>query len=220
MTKKPKIKIVQCFWEGRKRSDSMNRDINETYCLRNGYEYIVKTFIPRDDRAYRWSKIPAMREEMHDCDFLLYLDADVFVFSHDLRIEEELIPQLENKQIMMSVQDNQLSHTEIIFVRNTEKAAKMLRVWDESSEHPEMEEFRFKSPCEQEAFCRTIMKDYADDVKLLDEYYLSKSSCGMCVRHLMGMKDEEQYKMQKTFLASREGVLAVFCELALHAVLT
>ena len=220
MTTKPEIKIVQYFWEGRKRSDQFNREINETYCLRNGYEYAAKTFLPREDRAACWSKIPAMREEMHDCDFLLYLDADVFVYSHDLKVEEELIPQLEDKQIMMCATDSHLPRTEIIFVRNTPKAAEMLRIWDESSEHPEMKEFRFKAPCEQEACTRTIMKEYVDDIKLLEEYYLSQSSCGMCVRHLLGMKDEERYKTQKTFLASRKGMLAVFCELTLHAILT
>jgi hypothetical protein len=220
MTTKPEIKIVQYFWEGRKRSDQLNREINEAYCLRNGYEYVAKTFIPRDDRAIRWSKIPAMREELHDCDFLLFLDADVFFFSHDLKVEEELIPQLADKQIMMCADDQHRPHTEIIFVRNSLRTVEMLRLWDESSECPSMKEWCFNMPCEQEACVRTMMKDYADDVQLLEEYYLSKSSCGMCVRHMMGMKDEERYKTQKTFLASREGMLAVFCEMALNTMLT
>jgi len=99
---KPVIKIVQYHWGEQNRSYAVNQQINAMYCRRHGYEHIVKTFIPRDDRTHRWSKIPSMREELHDCDFLLYLDADAFFYSQELRIEDELIPFLEDKHIMMS----------------------------------------------------------------------------------------------------------------------
>ena len=97
---KPTIRIVQYHW-GEQRSYGVNRRINEAYCRRHGHELIVKTFMPREDRAVRWSKLPAMREELHDCDFLLYLDADAFLDSHERRIEEELLPLLGDKHIMM-----------------------------------------------------------------------------------------------------------------------
>jgi hypothetical protein len=84
MSAQPAIKIVQYHWGKQNRSYLLNKKINETYCRRHGYGYVVKTFIPRDDRVYRWSKIPAMREELHDCDFLLYLDADAFFYSREL----------------------------------------------------------------------------------------------------------------------------------------
>jgi len=165
---KPKIKIVQYHWGEQNRSYEVNRQINEAYCWRHGYEHIVKTFVPRDDRSPHWAKIPAMREELHDCDFLLYVDADAFFYSHELTIEEELLPLLGDKQIMMSADytcegirhQPDKPNTGVILMRNTEQVAEMLRVWDESSERPGLERFRFDLSHEQEPCFQTIWQEY------------------------------------------------------------
>ena len=217
MTTTPNIKVVQYHWGEQNRSYQITRQINEAYCQRYGYEYVVKTFIPRDDRSPHWAKIPAMREELHDCDFLLYLDADAFFYSHELRIEEELIPLLEDKQIIMSADyacegirhQPDKPNTGVILVRNTGKTAEILRVWDESSERPGLEEFRFNLFHDQEACYRTVWQEYADDVKLLKDYYLMNGFCGVLIRHLMGQKDDERLETLKKFLRDRNGIIPV-----------
>jgi len=214
MSKTPNIKVVQYHWGDHNHSYLINSQINATYCYRHEYDYVVKTFVPRSDRAWRWSKIPAMREELHDCDFLLYLDADAFFYSQELRIEEELIPHLGNKQIMMSAncvaeRDRQQSNqpnTGVILVRNSEKAVEILRVWDEASERPELAILRFELPHEQEACFRTIWQEYAKDVKLLKDYYLMNGINGIFVRHLMEMAEEHRFQIQKKFLLDRKGI--------------
>ena len=221
MTPKSKIKVVQYHWGDQNYSYLLSRQINEAYCRRYGYEFVVKTFPPRDDRAWRWSKIPAMREELHDCDFLLYLDADAFFYSHELRIEDELLPLLGDKQIMMSADHicEQYRHqsdkpnTGVIFVRNTEKSAEILRIWDESSERPGLEEFRFGAHHEKDTCFRTIWQEYADDVKLLTDYYLMNGLYGIFIRHFMGMKDEDRLNGFKTFLENRREMSLIFVEL-------
>ena len=213
---KPTIRVVQYHWGDQNHSYQVNRKINETYCRRHGYEYIVKTFVPRDDRSHHWAKIPAMREELHDCDFLLYLDADAFFYSHELRIEE-LIPLIGNKQIMMSADyrceelrfQPDKPNTGVVLVRNSEKAAEMLRVWDESSERPGLEGFRFNQSHEQDTCYLTMWQEYAGELKLLSDYYLMNGLCGMFIRHLMGMQDDKRLEIQTTFLADREGTISV-----------
>ena len=217
LSAKPAIKVVQYHWGEQNHSYEINRQINEAYCRRHGYEFVLKTFPPRDDREWCWSKIPAMREELHDCDFLLYLDADAFFYSQELTIEEELIPLLENKQIMMSAnhmsegirhQPNQ-PNTGVILVRNTDKAAEILRRWDESSERPGLEQFRFGLAHEQETCFRTIWQEYAAEVTLLADYYLMNGLCGMFIRHLAGQTDEERLNSQKEFLENHKDVIHV-----------
>ena len=204
---KPVIKIVQYHW-GTHPSYSITQRINEAYCRRHGYEYVLKTFMPRHDRSPHWAKIPAMREELHDCDFLLFLDADAFFYSQELKVDEELFPFLGTKHVMISadtVSEKYRPHpdkpnTGVILLRNTPISAEFLRVWDESSERPGLEEFRLKPFHEQETCFRTVWQEFAKDVVLLKEYYLMNSHCGIYIRHLMGMKEEERLRHLKMFL--------------------
>ena len=217
MSEKPEIRVIQYHWGEQNRSYQITREINTAYCQRHGYEFIVKTFIPRNDRSPHWAKIPAMREELHDCDFLLYLDADAFFYSHELMVEEELTPFLEDKQIMMSADhvcerlrcNPDKPNTGVILVRNTKESAEILRVWDESSERPGLEEFRFNQYYEQETCFQTIWQEYATDVKLLTDYYLMNGLFGMFIRHLMGMNDENRLEALKRFLTERRGIIPV-----------
>ena len=213
----PVIKVVQYHWGEQNHSYQMTRKINEAYCRRHGYEFVVKTFVPRDDRAWRWSKIPAMREELHDCDFLLYLDADAFFYSHELRIEEELLPLLNDKQIMMSANtvcersrhQPDKPNTGVVLVRNSDRSAEMLRMWDETSECPGMEGYRFGMQHEQDTCFPTIWHKYASEVKLLKDYYLMNGLRGIFIRHLMGMKDDDRLEILKKFLIDRRGLIPV-----------
>jgi len=216
-TVKPAIKVIQYQWGEQNRSYEVNSKINEAYCRRHGYEYVRKSFPPRNDRCINWSKIPAIREELHDCDFLFYLDADAFFYSHELKIEDELLPLLHDKQIMMSADyasewiRNQPDkpNAGVILMRNSEKIAEMLRVWDESSERPGMEELRFNRYREQDACFQTIWQEYADDVKLLKEYYLMNGFCGVFIRHFMNTKDKDRIRIQNEFLEKRKDTIQV-----------
>lgn len=214
---KSAIKVVQYHWGDQNRSCEVSRGINETYCRRHGYEYVLKTLPPKDDRSPHWEKIPAMREELYNCDFLLYLDADAFFYSQELTIEGELLSHLEGKQIMMSTDcaheglrsQPDKPNSGAILIRNTDKAAEMLCVWDESSERPAMEELRFHPFGEQEACFHTIWQQYTEEVKLLKDYYLMNGTFGVFIRHLMGMNDEDRSRIQTTFLENRRDVIQI-----------
>lgn len=215
MTNKPHIKVVQYHWGEHNASYLIDREINEAYCRGHGYEHVVKTHAPRPDRSPHWEKIPVMRQELYDCDYLLYLDADAFFYSHELTIEEELIPLLENREMMMAADyacegmrhQPDKPNTGSILLRNSEKAVKMLQIWDKSSERPDMDWYRFKHFHEQDACFKTIWQEFSDDVVLQKDYYLMNGYCGIFIRHLMNKSDEERSSAMKKFLAERNGML-------------
>ena len=217
MSEKPKIKVVQYLWGEQNKSYELSHKINRAYCIRHDYEHAVLSFPPRGDRANCWEKVPAIRREMRDCDYILYVDADAFFYSHELKIEEELLPLLEDKQIMMAADyacesirhQPDKPNSGVILVRNSKRAEEILKVWDESSERAELDEFRFKLYHEQEACWRTIWKEYADEVKLLKDYYLMNGFCGIFIRHLMGKKDADRMRVMEKFLADRKGTISV-----------
>jgi len=93
----------------------------------------------------------------------------------------------------------------VILVRNSEKSAEILRVWDETSERPGLEDYRFGLSHEQDTCFQTIWQEYPHDVKLLTDYYLMNGSWGMFIRHLRGMKDEDRHGILKKFLMDRWG---------------
>jgi hypothetical protein len=39
---------------------------------------------------------------LNDCDYLLFLDADAHFYSHEMRIQDELIPLMDGKEILMA----------------------------------------------------------------------------------------------------------------------
>ena len=214
MSTRPKIKVVQYLWGEQNHAYQFGRKINAAYCQRHRYEHVVKAFPSREDRSCHWSKIPAMRQELCDCDFLFYLDADAFFYSQELLIEEELFPHLEDKQIMMSADyaceglrhQPDKPNSGAILIRNSEKAAEILRVWDESSERPEMEHYRFHLYHDQEACYQTVWQEYADDVKLLKDYYLMNGFGGIFIRHLMGLSDQRRLEVMENFLSTHSVV--------------
>ena len=214
MTDKPAIKIVQYFWGEQNTAYELGRLINATYCRRHGYHHIVKKFPPRPDRACLWEKLPAIRQELHHCDYLLYLDADAFFYSHELTVELELIPFLENKQILMAAdiasetirRDPTVPNSGVILIRCSQRAEEILRIWDESSERPELEHYRFGFYHEQEACWKTVWLDYADDFQMLHDYYMMNGYYGMYIRHLMAMPDEQRKSILQDFMQKRHGL--------------
>lgn len=212
MPKIPRIKIVQYMWGEHNASYLIDRKINEAYSRRHGYEYVAKTHPPRPDRSPHWEKIPVLRQELKGCDYLLYLDADAFFYSHELRIEEELVPLLDGRELMMAADyacegmrhQPDKPNSGIILVRNSEKAAKMLRIWDESSELPEMDWHRFNLFHEQDTCYMTIWQEFSEDVVLLKDYYLMNGYCGIFIRHLMAKSDDERTRVMQKFLAERK----------------
>ena len=207
-----KIKVVQYMWGDHNLSYPLDRKINEVYCMRHGYEHVVYVHHPRNERFCRWEKIPVIQRELGNCDFLLFLDADAFFYSQELTIEEELLPLLGNKDIMMAV-DNasekwrhhaDTPNTGVILIRNSTIAFAMLDIWDQSSKHPDFENFRFKEHHKHDACFYDFWQEYRDNVKLVKDYYLLNGLHGIYIRHLMASSDDRRLSVIQEYIDKNE----------------
>lgn len=192
--KKPKIRVLQYMF-GDWNYFAWSERINRHYCRRHDYEYVISREEPRQDRHVVWHKVPAIIGQLDDCDYLLFLDADAVFYSHELRIEEELIPLMENRGILMA-QDvlgehvrwhPGLPNTGVILLRADDRVRRFMEYWDESSDIDPRT--RWTWPPEQLALWTLVMPKFPETAKVHDEYYLIQGRFGNYIRHFLMMSD-------------------------------
>ena len=200
----PRIKILQ-YMHGDFTYFFWSEKINQAYCERHGYEYVIRRAPTRTDRHVNWQKIPDMIAELHGCDFLLALDADAFFYGQELTVEEELIPLLGEKLVLMSQDIGSESErwnpglpcVGAILMRNNDLVRRLLRDWDDSSSLEER--FRWQWPLEQTAFWQIVLPRYEDHVKVEADYYRIHARYGQYIRHCMGQGDTERSEIMKRY---------------------
>jgi len=52
--------------------------VMEEYCARHGYEW-RPAWIEQPERSIVWDRIPRLRQGLHDCDWVVHLDADCLI---------------------------------------------------------------------------------------------------------------------------------------------
>lgn len=199
----PRIKIVQYMY-GNHTYFPWSEWINRRYCERHGYDYTVSREEPRRDRHICWHKVPIILSELHDCDLLLFLDADAIFYSHELTLEDELIPVLQGKSILMaqdcgseSLRWNPgLPNTGVILVKNNECAKEFFAEWNSISEIDE--ETRRKWPPEQLALWRHIFPKYRNALHVVADYYTVQGHFGQFIRHFSLCSEEKRTDAMKT----------------------
>ena len=100
------IKVVQWghFKEERPCYFDQVALINSQYCSGHGYKFVWREDESREDRSPYWHKVQILSEELEkqDCDYLLWTDTDAFVYSRELKVEEELVPLLGDKELLLA----------------------------------------------------------------------------------------------------------------------
>ena len=199
---KPRIKVLQYMY-GSLEYFPWSEWINRRYCERHGYEYLVRRDKPRKNRHVCWHKIPVILDELHDCDYLLFLDADAVFYSHALKIEQEIIPHCDGASMLLAADcGNELNrwnprsaNSGVIFVRNDELSHKILADWNEASEIDE--DTRWSWPPEQLAFERIVLPKHRDFIRITKEYYMLQGIYGQYIRHYCTFPDEDRVNAMK-----------------------
>jgi len=209
-----KIKVVQMIYGNLLESDSWFQwveKINQLYCDIHGYEYIVdrRTEI-RPDRHGNWMKVTAIKENLHDCDFLLSLEGDVAVYCAAIALEEDVIPLLPaDKSVLTSV--NTLKHglwggeTSAVWSmlwRNTEIAHEIAAEWDNSHHVAGLQWTAFRHCFDEEGWRQYIVHKYGNHIHTLNDYYLLATIQGYFLRHLAYHPDQVRYKLFKAMWES------------------
>jgi hypothetical protein len=200
---KPKIKILQYAY-GSFEYFTWSEWINRRYCERHGYDYVLRREKPRMDRHICWHKVPTILDELHDCEYLLFLDADAVFYSHELTLENELIPELQGKSILMAQDcaaeahrwNPGLPNSGVILAKNEERVKEFFIEWNHASEIDE--ETRWAWPPEQLALWRHIIPKFKNDLCVVADYYMMQGHFGQFIRHFCLHSDEERTHAMKT----------------------
>ena len=205
---KPRIKILQ-YMHGQQEYFSWSEKINQSYCHRHGYDYVISRVAPRKDRHVVWQKLEAILEELYGCDYLLYVDADAFFYSHELRIEEEFIPLMADKSILMASDiasekrrwNPKKPNSGVMLMKPNDFVKEFYRFWNEVTDT--QNSVRWNWPPTQNALWNFVLPQFPEAIQLCKEYYLIQGEFGMFIRHLMLASDAKRTETMKEFCQKR-----------------
>ena len=193
-----KVKVLQ-YMHGDFEYFQWSETINRRYCERHGYEYVISRETPRTDRHVCWHKIPVIMNELHDCDYLLFVDADAVFYCHELTIENELIPLMEDKLLLMAqdaVSEHErwtpglLPNTGVILMKNNIKTSEFFECWDQASEIDELT--RWQWPPEQRALWTVVLPVFSGMVHVHSDYYMIHGRYSQYIRHFCLRSDQDR----------------------------
>ena len=179
--------------------------INQQYCSIHDYHYTVdRRENIREDRHGHWTKVESIMTHLNDCDFLLFLDADVCAYSHVLSIEEELLPILANYEILTPIDCGgeqyrwrpDCSNVGIMLIRNSPHAHQIIADWNTMTEIEKYGYTKWTFPLEQLGFREYICEKYRDAIRVFLDYYVLQSKYGQFFRHIFGCSgiDRQEFK--------------------------
>ena len=119
---------ILTFYIGEKfiNDTKYGRRVLVDYCKRHNYDFIDDSSISKDhDREVQWSKILMIQKYLKDenCyDYLVWIDADIFIMNSDITIESIIIRLMNNKHIMYSKDFGGWVNNGVIFIKNTKEA--------------------------------------------------------------------------------------------------
>jgi hypothetical protein len=206
--KQKKIKVAQYMY-GNFGYFLWSEKINRHYCERHGYEYVISHEFPRKDRHINWHKQSIIIKELHHCDYLLFIDADAHFYSHELTIENELLPLMEDKNVLMAqdIGDEKRRwnpskpNSGVILAKVNDATKTFFEAWDQASERDKSAQWQW--PVEQRGLWNVVLPNFPDFVKVESEYYLIQGRYGQFIRHYMLTSDDERVEKMKTFCESR-----------------
>jgi len=203
-----KIKVIQYMY-GDFEYYPWSEKINRHYCERHGYEYGVSHQAPRVERHASWQKIPTILSELQNCDYLLLMDADAHFYSHELTVEQELIPLMAGKPILMaqdfgSEQERWTPgkpNAGVILMKTDDQVRAFCEEWDKSPETDPSVCWNW--PVDQLGLWNVVMPKFPDMVQVHPEYYMIQGRYGQYIRHYMLLSDKERTEQMRAFCERR-----------------
>lgn len=127
--------VVAQFYTDNVSFGKYSRDINQRYCEQHGYTYYLETDTDKiakgtEDRARKWYKVKLIQEafQVHDADYVLYLDADAMITDHSIRIED----YISNEHDLVFAEDHInifKFNTSVILAKKSALTNKFLNNW-------------------------------------------------------------------------------------------
>lgn len=153
-----KIKLVTLFDEKFNAIGALSSRVMAEYCHKRGYQFVCYNHLPDKSRGAQWNKTRIVQQELHDCDWLMWMDADSLPVNHDFSIEK-MIGQIPDKDLIISGDDGGLCFG-IFAIRNCSWSVQFLQtLWFCG----QMQYDYAKRYCESPQFDQVTVKALADN---------------------------------------------------------
>ena len=158
-----KIKVIQ-YYTSNISYGQYSKEINEKYCSLHSYDYYCETDDVKiqnkiKDRAPTWYKPIFINEHLHDCDYVLFIDADAVFDDWSKKIEE----YVEKNYDFVVTEDHgpSVMNAGVILVKNTDTSKNFLKKWWELAENLN----NLKNGLWHDQTCFGLLAKYNDDHK-------------------------------------------------------
>jgi hypothetical protein len=187
------------------------KPINQLYCDTHGYDYVVDDYSTSpaggtgewsedwQNRNAYWLKVPHIQRNLHHCDYLFFIDADIIFYNHLFKIEEDILEMMiEVNAAIMVTKDitaemerwidqydkNSISAGQLLF-KNDARSFAFLRDWNALTLQNDFEKWKNTWPNEQPCLTHICNNTHhKNHVKIVKEYYKMQGLWGYFLRHI------------------------------------
>ena len=176
----------------------------QQYCDKHGYTYIEDDSVYDPSRHPAWSKLHLLIKHLENWDYLVWMDADLFIMNPDWAIGH-FIKYLGNNADVMVGSDWKMSNTGIMFCRNTPWTMDFLKAILNNKDYPIVGNYEQDSF--QDLFARNVM-DSKDHVKVItrpeeiNSYWFNYHR-GQWILHCAGCRGEALALMMNRYCPCR-----------------
>ena len=121
MEKSSSLRIGICtlsIGEQYKEYTKYSRQNKILYCEKNGYELIEDDKMYNSEKPIPWSKLLLIQKYLSNFDYLVWIDADIYIMNKDVKLET-LIEKYKDYDIICG-SDWKMANTGVLIVKNTD----------------------------------------------------------------------------------------------------
>lgn len=96
------------------------------YCAKHNYTLITDETLADHKRDYMWSKVPLIREQLPNYDYIVWIDGDITIMNDEIKLEHFIELYLGNKDTMMAVDVGNQINTGFWVLKNTPYMIRLL----------------------------------------------------------------------------------------------
>lgn len=98
----------------------------QLYCQRHNYDYYCPNEVYDGKRECPWYKILAIQKIISDYDYVVWIDADGFIFNQSIRIEQLIDRHMTETDLLCSKDEQGVLNTGLMILRNNAFIAALL----------------------------------------------------------------------------------------------
>jgi len=89
--------------EGRAMLGEVSAPLVQAYASKHGYGFVCYRSLFNPQQPASWNKLMAVCSQMDDCDWIMWLDADIVLMRQDIKLEEIVNTFSWNKPLLISL---------------------------------------------------------------------------------------------------------------------